>query len=330
MTLIKTLLTIYYSTKRLLRREYPLAILYYHHVLKEPNIFFPADICETEFNKQIEYLKKIYNILPLSKAIKELKNGTLKRNSLVITFDDGYKDNYDYAIPILVKHNVHATVFIATEGIESGILWNNAIEQSIIKTKNTSIPKGIIGEKIDISSNSLKIKAIKLLTSVLKRMSNKERTQKVKQLSNQLNAATFDRVTMNAKEISHLVEQGFEIGAHTHSHTILSAENINDCKEEIEVCKAILEKITEQKTKYFAYPNGSFGVDFNSQHRTLINELGFEAAFSTNDGGCFKDSNLFSLSRFMTIKKILPLFALSIAKIAHEQSKSDETNLMKL
>jgi len=315
---------------KLFRREYPLAILYYHHILKEPNIFYPSEVCQEEFEKQIAYLKNNFDILPLQEALAKLKSGSLKRSSLVITFDDGYKDNYDYAAPILEKLNVHATFFIATEGIESEILWNNVIEQSVIKTKKDKISKEIIGEEINISNNDLKISAIKTLTTILKRMSNKERKQKIAQLSSQLNISTFDRVTMNAEEIISLDRRGFEIGAHTHSHTILSAEKINDCRDEIKTSNTILENIIGKKIKYFAFPNGSFDIDFNSQHRALIKELGFEAAFSTNDGGCFNDSNLFSLSRFMTIKNTLPFFALSIATIAHERSKKDERNLVKL
>lgn len=328
--LIKLIIATYYNLMKLTRREYPLAILYYHHILEKPNVFNSSDICKKEFEEQITYLKGIFNIVTLQDAMQDLKYGRLKRNSLVITFDDGYKDNFDYAAPILEKHNAHATFFVATEGAKQAVLWNNVIEQSIIKTTKLTIPKMIIDEEIDISTLSLKIHAITLLMSVMKRMPNKERKQKIEQLSKHLEITTFDRITMNEEEIASLSAKGFEIGAHTHSHTILSAEHIDDCKKEIEMSKSILENITGKKIKYFAFPNGSFDTDFNSQHRNLIKKIGFEASFSTNDGGCFKDSNIFSLSRFMTIKKSLPLFALSIASIAHERSKSDERSSTKL
>jgi peptidoglycan/xylan/chitin deacetylase (PgdA/CDA1 family) len=313
----------YYKILKYTGKEFPLAVLYYHHVFESLDNFNDSEIDQHTFENQIKYLNKHYNLLSVSDALEKIKNNTLPEKSLIITFDDGYRDNYQYAVPILEKYKVPATFFIATEGLQSGFLWNNTIELVIKNTQSCIIKDNIIGEEIDITNDRLKLRAIKLLTTSLKRLSSESRQEKIELLIKQLGITTYERMMMSESEIIKLYEKGFEIGAHTHSHTILSTENIEQCKQEVLLSKHTLESIIGEKINYFAFPNGAFGIDFTSTHRNLVEELGFKAAFSTNDGGCFDNSNLFSLPRFMTKQKNLPLFALSIARIAHERSESD-------
>ena len=69
---------------------------------------------------------------------------------------------------------------------------------------------------------------------------------------------------------------------------------------------------------FLAYPNGLFGRDFTQVHAEMAKKLDFKASFSTNDGGSVSTTNLHQIPRFMPYRKKLPLFALSIAKIAGE------------
>jgi len=307
-----------YKYNKLKLGEYPLSILYYHHVFATKTPYHLDDLDAQAFGQQIEFLSKHFNILSLEQAIQLLIKKKLPPKSLVITFDDGYLDNYTTAAPILEKHNCPATFFVATQGVEKGYLWNDVIEQSIQNTKVTTISKDIIGKTINISTNSEKISAFHQLVSSLKFISNEERSFKIKQLSQELKVSEYTQTMMNKEQILDLKNRGFTIGAHTHSHTILSTETDTNSQYELLTNKQSLEKIIDEPIAFLAFPNGLYGRDFKQPHCNMAKSLGFTAAFSTNDGGAVNSTNAFQIPRFMPYRKQLPLFALSIAKIAGE------------
>ena len=82
--------------------------------------------------------------------------------------------------------------------------------------------------------------------------------------------------------------------------------------------KQYLEAIIQQPVNLIAYPNGLFGRDYLTHHCDISKKLGFKYGLSTNDGGALVHTNSYQIPRFMPYRKQLPLFALSIAKIAGE------------
>src|SRR3989344_5193827 len=94
-------------------------IVLYHRVAKTG--LDPHFLCvEPEvFREQLKFFKENFNIMPLGKIVKWIKEGKLKHNSLAITFDDGYADNLHNALPILKDLNVPATIFITSGYISS-------------------------------------------------------------------------------------------------------------------------------------------------------------------------------------------------------------------
>jgi len=307
-----------YKYNKLKLGEYPLSILYYHHVFATKTPYHLDDLDAQAFGQQIEFLSKHFNILSLEQAIQLLIKKKLPPKSLVITFDDGYLDNYTTAAPILEKHNCPATFFVATQGVEKGYLWNDVIEQSIQNTKVTTISKDIIGKAIYITSNNEKISAFHQLVSSLKFVSNEQRSNKIRQLSQELKVSEYTQTMMNEEQILDLKNRGFTIGAHTHSHSILSTETDTNSQYELLTNKESLERIVGEPITFLAFPNGLYGRDFKQAHCDMSQSLSLTSAISTNDGGALSTSNLHQIPRFMPYRKQLPLFALSIAKIAGE------------
>src|SRR3989338_10191242 len=93
------------------------------------------------FEEMIRHLKKEYNIISLEKAIDLLKSkDDIPENTVVITFDDGYRDNYINAFPILKKYQVPATIFITAGVINNGdTLWYSAVVDAFDKTDKTHV-----------------------------------------------------------------------------------------------------------------------------------------------------------------------------------------------
>lgn len=95
------------------------AILVYHRVAVVA--IDPHQLCVSpdHFENQMRYLKNNYNIIPLSTLVYNLKNKSLSKNDIAITFDDGYIDNLFNALPILEKYQIPATIFIIAGTIDS-------------------------------------------------------------------------------------------------------------------------------------------------------------------------------------------------------------------
>jgi peptidoglycan/xylan/chitin deacetylase (PgdA/CDA1 family) len=94
-------------------------ILLYHRVAEVTQDPYKLSVSPENFKKQLTYIKSHYNVISLKQLIDDLKNKTLKDKSLVITFDDGYQDNFNNALPILEELNIPATIFVTTGYIDT-------------------------------------------------------------------------------------------------------------------------------------------------------------------------------------------------------------------
>ncbi len=107
-------------------------ILLYHRI--STTFADPLMLCVTPscFENHLQFLKKNYNIIPLSELSKLLTTGALKGNEVAVTFDDGYRDNLTNALPLLEKYNIPATIFITTGslGKKATFEWDMKYEES--------------------------------------------------------------------------------------------------------------------------------------------------------------------------------------------------------
>src|SRR5437016_5510136 len=102
-------------------------ILAYHKVSPDPHPFFEP-VHPDVFEKQIEFLGRYYRVMPLLELVERSGKGDVPAGAVAITFDDGYRDNYEYAFPILKKYRVGATIFVSTGAIETGeLLWHDRV-----------------------------------------------------------------------------------------------------------------------------------------------------------------------------------------------------------
>src|SRR5450631_76744 len=116
-----------------------LSILIFHRVLAEPDPLFPSEPCADQFGALCAHLRSRFEVLPLLDAIDRLRHGTLPAGALAITFDDGYADNLSIAAPILRKHGLPATLFIATGYLDGGCMWNDRVIEAFRATREPEI-----------------------------------------------------------------------------------------------------------------------------------------------------------------------------------------------
>ena len=100
------------------------AILLYHRVCPKKDNWSLGPLSPQSFETQMEYFCRSYEILPLEKLVQSMQSGRpLPEKAVVITFDDGWRDNYVYAYPTLKKYHVPATIFLVTGHIGTGKLF---------------------------------------------------------------------------------------------------------------------------------------------------------------------------------------------------------------
>ncbi len=291
-----------------------LLILTYHRVLEnyDPVI---DEIDADHFRQQMETLSKYFNVVSLAEGVERLQAGTLGPGSVCITFDDGYRDNYDVALPILSALNLPATFFIATGYLGNGIMWNDVIIESIRKTSLQYIDLREFGlDLYDIKDDEQRTRLVGMLLGMWKYKPVEERNYLAKKLNDLALVKLDERIMMTEEEVCALSRSGMEIGGHTVNHPILTCANSVEVKEELSNCKSTLESLLGRGVRFFAYPNGQSGKDYNLEHANAVENAGFCAALTTNNGCIDKKSNLFELPR-VSINHITPFrFGSSLAR----------------
>ncbi|MBK7364577.1 MAG: polysaccharide deacetylase family protein [Nitrosomonas sp.] len=276
-----------------------LSIVIYHRVLLEPDLLLGQKGDITSFDKHLRILSQNFNIVPLSQAVSMLKTNILPSRAVCITFDDGYADNAEIALPILKKYSAVATFFVSAGVIDGGRMWNDTIIESIRHAQGDILDLTQLGMgNHSIKSLAERQKVLILLIEKLKYMPQEQRQEIVDKLSALIAAKLPDDLMMTSDQVRQLHREGMEIGAHTISHPILARIENPIAYNEIAEGKKMLEEIIKAPVNLFAYPNGKPNKDYQLDHVKMVKEIGFDAAVSTAWGAAQSDDNIYQLPRF--------------------------------
>lgn len=280
-------------------REARLSILIFHRVLAEPDPLFPDEPDATRFDQILKWATAWFNFLPLDEAARCLREGSLPARAAAITFDDGYADNYTQALPILQRHGVSATFFVASGFLDGGRMWNDTVIEALRNTTLSVLDTGLDGlRELSLGDIDAKRHAMHRLLAAVKHMQPDERLETVERIASHCAVTLPDDLMMSSAQLRALRAAGMIIGAHTVSHPILAVTSLEQAREEIESGKAHLEQLLGEPVRLFAYPNGKPGSDYRPVHVNMVRELGFEAAVSTHWGANTRDSDPYQLLRF--------------------------------
>ena len=244
------------------------AILNYHRVLpanKIDNSLINISVSVKNFINQINYLKNNFDIISLDDLLLHIKSKS-NEFKIVITFDDGYKDNLNYAYPILERFKAPATIYVITKLINNKYLpWWIKLDHFI---KNCNINVNI-REKFNFLKNDL------LFADQL----NIEK--KLSSIIGKNNKLKYNKIFLDQKEIQYLSKQQLiTIGSHSHSHYNFSQLTQEQTLRELKISKSILEKIIKKKILHFSYPYGGY-ENINFKHTKILKNLGYLSAVTT-------------------------------------------------
>ncbi|MBX0332363.1 polysaccharide deacetylase family protein [Pontibacter sp. HSC-14F20] len=198
------------------------------------------------------------------------ENRPLPKGAVLITADDGWRDNESNLVAVADKHQVPITIFVSTEAVEEGAYWWSYLDKA--KDLKINIP----------AKSSLKL------------IMNDKRVALINEIKRQ---AKVERQAMTVEQIQKISKSKYvTIGGHTHTHPILVNCRREQLYNELDVSKQKLEAWTGKEIKHFAYPNG----DFSEREMRALNELGYKLAFSSEPRqiGIAELSNPYCLPRF--------------------------------
>lgn len=241
-----------------------------------------------DFARQMDYVARWFNVISTRGLVDWLDGkASLPPHAALITFDDGYLDNFTNAYPILRAHNFPAVIFLTTNHIESDIpfYWDLAA-YCFHHTKRDSIqfPNGTIRKW---NSRAEAEQVCGELIESLKAMREDEKRAWTARLPELLDVSIpdgfFRNLMMSWAQAREMNRNGIEFGGHTMSHPILTRVALEKAKGEIEGSKTRIEAELGERIFGFAYPNG-LTSDFNSNIERLVAEAGYAAAFTLLNG----------------------------------------------
>jgi peptidoglycan/xylan/chitin deacetylase (PgdA/CDA1 family) len=276
-----------------------LSVLFFHRVLPEPDAMLSDEPTAHSFATLLAWLLSQYTLLPLDEAVQRLGAGSLPAAAAAITFDDGYRDNYSVAAPLLQRMGVPATFFISTGFLDGGIMWNDRVTEAVRRSplQKLSLPAlGLHGLVLGTAAQRGLVAGRVL--GALKYLPPTERELAVQQVVTASESPLPTDLMMRSDDVRALADQGFVIGAHTVSHPILAS--LEDAAAQVEIlqCRQTLERLIGRRVGLFAYPNGRAGKDFDVRHRNMAKAAGYDAAFTTEAGAADALADAWALPRF--------------------------------
>jgi len=278
----------------------PILILLYHRcaVLEtDPQLLA---VTPENFTNQVKWLKERYPILRFDESWESVREA-----SVVLTFDDGYWDNYAYAVPILERLQVPATIFVSTERIGTGKEpWCDDVERIVLLNNNFLGAKihldlrgqGSVG--VFIADEEARRELYYRVHDAVRLMQPNEREEILSKIEEEYGAAPVrpSHRYMTEKELQELANSPYiTIGGHTVTHSRLSVLSRGKQCEEIEGSIRCLGKIMNKKVTTFSYPFGG-KEDYNADSVAIVREMNLKTA-SNFPGRVYRNTSLYELPR---------------------------------
>jgi len=278
------------------------------------------------FEKHLQFLPKYFSVVPLNSLT--LKQGTDadtkdERPLCVLTFDDGWKDFYDHAFPLLKKYRQHATVFLPTEFVGSQKkFWTDSFAYLLLhhqQSANTEmLDSEIVGivehldslcgpydNQLEEGIEYLKAYPLDTIEEVLHGLADVWHVD--------INGA--GRKFLSWEEIAEMKDSGLiSFGSHTVNHQILTTLDAAGIKKELdESLNRLLEKkVVDGSCVSFCYPNGNHSKEIAD----MVRSSGYQLAVTTQNGWNSADADKFTLKRIGIHEDMTSTKALFACRVA--------------
>ncbi|MDX2055547.1 MAG: polysaccharide deacetylase family protein [Polyangiaceae bacterium] len=271
-----------------------LTVLTYHSVgTVRPDYPFDPEVVDAtaeSFDAQLRILRKHCSVVRIDDVLSALGGGRLPPNAVLITFDDGYKSCHKVAFPLLQRHGLPATFFIATDYVEERrLFWWDIIHYVFKSTTEAAIELSYPNPlRLDLSDRTASIALLLRLAKetygidVRTFVTHLAERAKVP-LDRERERILADELIMTWDEIRELSSAGMDVEGHTRSHRVLQTLTPTELSEELLGCRMKLESELGKPVRTLAYPVG-FVIDERPDLCQAVANAGYGAGFSNDTG----------------------------------------------
>lgn len=281
-------------------------VLFYHGVADIENDFIQGlHIRPDAFRRQLAYLQKHYEVVSMDDYYTRWKNSAFTGKEIILTFDDGYRNNLKVLAPILREYSLPFTVFVSTRHIDTGRRFPTFTGRAVLMDKTLShaqIP--CIGLDSRLTTDRQRKQLFKEINRKLKHSDIKTVNLITEQLTGNLPKNGYQALSdrypsdalMNWDEVRQLQKEfNCTIGSHCLDHFICGTfQNDSEIKRQITESKAVIEQQLNTPCFYLAYPNG----DTCPLAEKAAEQAGYRMAFTTQNQRIEKVSTPFALPRY--------------------------------
>ncbi len=281
-------------------------VIYYHGIENTiiDQYIQGVQISSETFKSNLKFIKKNYQVISITEFYERFKSNTFNGDEVVITFDDGYKNNLTVAAPILKELRMPFTVFLSTNLIDNTELRfpTFIIRSVVMETKKSQLVIKTLGNKTyTLEDLEYRRKTSQELISCAKKLSNEQVNLILEELLGNLSSQEVDVIfktyesdkSMNWEDAKLLLQYGCTLASHCEDHFIC-----HEAQDEKEMYKQLLNSRNKIKDiqghcDFFAYPNGT-----NCElARNLVIKAGYKMAFTTKMGSIDKSSDISAINR---------------------------------
>lgn len=284
----------------IVRRSHPVCqILQFHRINDDNDPFIPATPVSI-FRQQMDYLAKHFRVV----SMDQLATGEAfdcSEFSVALTFDDGYRDNFLHAFPVLKELGLPATIYLTTGYMEAAQLpWYDQVRQAFKLTTVQRVSFADLGGPSgDLHTRAARLQLSSSVLAWLRRADEGRRMEALIAIFRELRVPStinLPKPMLGWDDVREMQRHGITFGGHTVWHPALKGLPDSRLSEEIAGCKRTIESRLQRRAIHFAYPFGKID-DIGLAAKTAVRSVGFETAVTTVGGLNSAQQDRFELHR---------------------------------
>jgi peptidoglycan/xylan/chitin deacetylase (PgdA/CDA1 family) len=280
-----------------------LTVLTFHRVARAGAAGFDPDVSDTTpeaFDRQVAMLKRYFTLIDTAELDAHRAGAPLPRNPALITFDDGYRDNHDEALPILRRHGAKAVFFIATRYVdERRIYWWERINRALASPRTRLTITYPEERRFEITNHETRRAATRGLLDVVKKHAGLDLERFLVELeeaagtplSRDEERSLADAMVMSWDQVRGLKAAGMDVQSHTHNHRILQTISDDEITADLRTSRSLLEAQIDAPVYALAYPAGK-PITSQPGLRRAVRRAGIRLGLTTAPGSVRLDRSL--------------------------------------
>ncbi|MFM7734371.1 MAG: polysaccharide deacetylase family protein [Alphaproteobacteria bacterium] len=274
-----------------------------------------------DFDRQCAYLRRHYRVVSLDEMVDSLQAGRpLPPKAVALTCDDGYRDNYTRAFPILRRHGLNATFYVSTGCIDNRtILWTGILRFCVFTTRvpvlEISSPMPF---RLPVATPTERREAFTKLIVTMKNVPTSDRMallDAVRAAAGIEDLSPLRGIMMSWDQVEEMHRGGMIFGAHTITHPNLPNATPQEARDEIFGSRDELSAHVG-RVRHFSYPNGRGSAHLTESVKAIVRDAGFDSSTTSVTGSVMPGDDLLALKRIGIYRRhgAMPEFTLDIER----------------